>query len=77
MTFSKENMDVYPDLAANGPMRRIIIKLLETIVRINNESDTGEKPSLNKLEKLLAQTYGIMVMSFFTLDPNEYFPQAM
>ena len=68
-------MDVYPDLAANGPMREIIIKLLETIVRINNESDTGEKPSLNKLEKLLAQTYGIMVMSFFTLDPNEYFPQ--
>ena len=48
-------MDVYPDLAANGPMREIIIKLLETIVRINNESDTGEKPSLNKLEKLLAQ----------------------
>ena len=70
-------MDVYPDLAANGPMRRIIIKSLEIIVRINNESDTGEKPSLNKLEKLLAQTYGIMVMSFFTLDPNEYFPQAM
>ena len=52
-------MDVYPDLAANGPMREIIIKLLETIVRINNESDTGEKPSLNKLDFLLLFYWGI------------------
>ena len=45
-------MDVYPDLAANRPMRRLIIHILERIVIINSESDTGEKPSLNKLEKL-------------------------
>ena len=35
-------MDLYPDLAANRPMRDIIIEIMKRIVVINNESETGK-----------------------------------
>ena len=70
-------MDLYPDLAANRPMRDIIMEIMKWIVVINNESETGKKPAMNKLEVLLAKTYGAMIVSLFILEPSEYFPEVM
>ena len=68
----KKKIDLFPDLAANRPMRQIIFKIMKRIVAINNESETGDKPALNKLEVILAKTYGAMVVSHFVLEPSEY-----
>ena len=63
-------MDIDIDLAANEELKDIIIKTIQAIVKIENNSPTGEKPALQELKSLLIEAYGEIKMSLYVLADN-------
>ena len=63
-------MDTDFDLAANTELSNPIIKTIQAIVEIENNSPTGEKPALQELKSLLIEAYGEIKLSLYALADN-------
>ena len=72
LTKTEPLMDIEPnfDLANNTELKKLIIQTVQTIVDIENNSPSGNKPALAELKALLIETYGIIKMSLYALANN-------